>query len=326
MRHVPREMAKPLDRAARTFPAVILTGPRRSGKTTLLRHLRPDADYRLLEDPETLGRVRADPRGFLEELRPPVILDEVQNAPELFNWVRTRIDAAPRRKGQWFLTGSQDAPLMQGVTESMAGRAAVLHLLPLATSESSKVTMLAGGYPEAVLPSRRSAADRRLWFASYIQTYLERDVRSVTAVRDLTTFRRFLGLVATRMGGMLNRTDLAAPLGVSIPTISQWLSVLETTGIVTLIPPYFESAGKRLVKSPKLYFVDSGLACHLLGLETRDALVRSPFFGAIFEGFVAAGAARPVACVPPMPARVTGSITSSTSSCRLSSKSACAPA
>ena len=211
------------------------------------------------------------------------MFDEIQNAPELLSYVRTLVDAAPRRMGQWLFTGSQEAPLMQGITESMAGRAAILQLLPFSVSETPKVNVLHGGFPE-VLARPKS---RGLWFASYLQTYLERDVRAITNVRDLVTFRRFLALLASRHGQILNKTDLAAPLGVSVPTISEWLHILEVTGQIMVVPPYFENLGKRLIKSPKIYWGDSGLACYLLGITSEAELQRSPFLGQLFEGFVA---------------------------------------
>jgi len=284
MRYVRRILGKELGKAARAFPAVVLTGPRRAGKTTLLKKAFPKAEYVLLEDPDVTARVRADPRGFLDELQLPVIFDEIQNTPELLNYVRTRIDATPRRMGRWVLTGSCDIGLMRGITESMAGRAAVLGLLPFSVAESPKVTVLRGGFPEVL--ARPTAA--RLWFASYVQTYLERDVRAMSAISDLSAFRRFMSLVASRCGQILNKTDIAAPLGVSVPTVTSWLSILEATGQIILVPPFYENFGKRLIKSPKVYFVDSGLACHLLGIDSARTLNASPFLGPIFEGHVAA--------------------------------------
>ncbi len=262
---------------------MVLTGPRRSGKTFLLRKTFPGGSYHLLEDPDVLARVKNDPRGWLDELKTPAIIDEIQNAPELFAYIRARIDQAPGKHGRWLLTGSQDFSLMQGVTESMAGRAAIFQLLPLSYRETGSWNLLRGGFPEVVL--RPSGA--RLWFRSYVQSYLERDVRSLKAVKDLATFRRFLTLVASRNGQILNRSDLAGPLGLSVPTVSEWLGVLETTGHILLVPPYFENLGKRLIKSPKLYWVDPGLLCFLLGIETSRQLEQSPFLGGIFEGFVA---------------------------------------
>jgi len=284
MKYLTRELEIQVRKAMDSFPAVVLTGPRRAGKTWMLKHLFPKAGYHLLEDPDVVSRIRTDPKGFLETLKPPVILDEIQNIPELFAYIRTRIDRDPRKTGHWVITGSQEAPLMHGVSESMAGRAAIFQLFPLSSRESLKVNVLHGGFPEVV--ARPGSA--RLWFASYLQTYLERDVRAITAVKDLSTFRRFLALVASRHGQILNKTDLAAPLGVSVPTIAHWLGVLETTEQLLIIPPFYENLGKRLIKSPKVYLADSGLACHLLGIDTSTELGKSPFAGALFEGFIAA--------------------------------------
>ncbi len=284
MRYVRRHLESQIDRAVKAFPAVVVTGPRRAGKTWMLRHLFPKADYYLLEDPDVVARVRSDPQGFLDGVDCPVILDEMQNAPELFAYIRSRIDRHPRRTGQWLMTGSQESPLMQGVSESMAGRAGIFQLLPFSSAESTKVSVLRGGYPEVLA----RPGNARQWFASYLQTYIERDVRAVTAVRDMATFRRFLALVASRHGQILNKTDLAAPLGVSVPTITHWLGVLEITEQILIIPPFYENLGKRLVKSPRVYLADSGLACHLLGIDTAAELAKSPFAGVLFEGFMAA--------------------------------------
>lgn len=285
MKVVARAIEPVVMEAARSFPAVVVTGPRRAGKTTLLRRLFPDASYVLLEDPDVQMRARSDPRGLLESLPLPALFDEIQNVPELFAYIRARIDESRRPKsGQWLFTGSQEAPLMQGVSESMAGRAAILQLLPFSMAETERTDVLRGGFPEVVARPK----GRDLWFSSYIQTYLERDVRAILNVKDLATFRRFLALLASRHGKILNRTDLAAPLGVSVPTVSEWLHVLEITGQILSISPYFENFGKRLIKSPKIYIADSGLACHLLGIRTPSELDRSPFLGPLFEGFVAA--------------------------------------
>src|SRR6267154_108222 len=199
MWYIPRNLGNVVRQAARHFPALVVTGPRRARKTTLLRQLFPKAQYVLLEDPDIQGRTRNDPRTFLEELRPPVVFDEIQNAPELLSYVRTLIDAVPRQMGRWLFTGSREAPPMQGITESMAGRAAILQLLPFSVAETPKVNVLHGGFPEALARPK----SRALWFASYLQTYLERDVRAITNIRDLVTYVR-------------NRSDVALQVSLEV--------------------------------------------------------------------------------------------------------------
>ena len=260
MRHVTRQLAGQLERATRGFAAVLLTGPRRAGKTTLLRRLFPKASYRLLEDPDVVARARSDPHGFLDELELPAILDEIQNVPEL--------PAGP----------------MRGVSESMAGRAAVFHLLPLSIGESPKVSLLRGGFPEVVARPSHAAT----WFRSYVQTYLERDVRAVTQVRDIAIFRRFIALVGQSRGANPEQErsgGAARGVGADNRRVAVDPRAYRTDSARAAVLREF---GKRLIKSPKLYFVDSGMACHLLGVETVSQLAESPFRGPLFEGFVGA--------------------------------------
>ena len=283
MKAIARDLSSQLAAAARGFGALVLTGPRRAGKTWCLQHTFPNASYHLLEDPGTLARVRTDPRAWLDDLELPAIIDEIQHAPELLQWIRAIIDKAPSKKGQWLITGSQDFALMEGVTESMAGRAAIFQMLPLSVRELGRWDLLRGGYPEVW--QRPKLAER--WFRSYLQSYIEKDVRDVTQVRDLALFRRFMSLAAARTGQLLNRSELAMPLGVSVPTITQWVDVLEVTGIVQLVQPYYENFDKRLVKTPKLFFNDTGLLCHLLGFDSLQALEKTTLIGSVFESFVA---------------------------------------
>lgn len=307
----PRILAQTIQKAIRSFPAIVVTGPRQSGKTTLLKMLFAKSHrFVSLEDPDVRMRAKEDPLRFLEQFEPPVIIDEIQYVPELLSYIKTKIDQK-RRPGQWLFTGSQNFVLMHGISQSLAGRAAVLSLLPFSFSEridqgdnakemsewlkglnldqkcNSKVSLteliLRGNYPE--IASKRSV-DRQLWCGSYISTYLERDVRNLAQVGDLSQFERFLKLCAIRTGQILNLSELAKEVGMSVPTMKRWLSVLETGHQVYLLHPYYKSLGKRLVKSPKLYFNDTGLASYLLGLNDGDTLINSPNFGNLFETMI----------------------------------------
>jgi len=301
-----RHMEDQLRAAAGRMPVVTLTGPRQSGKTTLVRHLFPDHDYVSLERPDERARALSDPLGFLARFRRGVILDEVQRVPELLSYIQVDVDKedAP---GRFILTGSQNLLLMESVSQTLAGRTAVLKLLPLSLTELLGREPL---NPEKLddprefweIPGRKMwptlwegfyprIHDRELppgnWLADYRRTYLERDLRDVLRVMDIDAFDRFMRLVAARTAQELNLSSLADDAGISQPTAKQWLTVLRVGYIVTLIPPHHANYRKRLRKRPKLHFLDTGLCCNLLGITSAEILENHPLRGPIFESFVA---------------------------------------
>lgn len=285
-----RLLAAEFHRLRGLFPAVLVTGPRQSGKTTFLRHEAPDCAFVSFDDPLQRQFASLDPNGFLGQFDPgPVILDEVQYVPELFSYLKLQIDAQRSRHGRFLMSGSQQFQLMKHVSDSLAGRIAILDLFPFAFIEIEGRADLdiaeliwRGGYPPvAVEPARRDP-----WLSAYVQTYVERDVRQLQGVKDLRAFETFLALCAGRHGQELNLAEMGRQAGVTQPTAKAWISVLEASYVVWLLPPYFRNFGKRLVKAPKAYFVDSALAAHLTRQPDAQALWHGAMGGAFFEGWV----------------------------------------
>lgn len=286
--YVPRRLGPTLRSTLRQFPAVLVTGPRQSGKTTFLRQeFGRGSHYLSFDDPLERDFARSDPNGFLDRFpKGRIILDEIQYAPEILPYLKLRIDRERQRFGRWLLTGSQQFQLMAGVSESLAGRVALLELLPFSLLETGRGSLERliwnGGYPEPHLhPDKRD-----MWVRSYLQTYVERDVRQLQNVRDLRAFESLVGLGAARHGQTLNLAELARDCGVSQPTAKSWLGLLEATYIVSLLPPYFKSYGKRLTRSPKLYFLDPALVCTLTRQPSPDSALAGSMGGALFEGLV----------------------------------------
>jgi len=305
--YINRSIEKIIRQAAGDFPAVILTGPRQTGKTTTLKRVFSETHgYISFEAPDVRLAAESDPRRFIEMYPAPVIFDEIQHAPGLFSYIKERIDAKRQVPGQYILTGSQNLLLMEKVKESLAGRAAILRLLPIShreltgspyrplpwergepesaniETESGNIweELVRGGYPElAANPGR----DKYLWHSSYVQTYLERDVRSLKQIGDLGQFQNFLRLLAVRSGNLFNMSSLAKDLGISVNTVKSWISILEATYQIVLLKPYHANIGKRLVKMPKVYFTDTGTLCYLSGIRDSEQAATGPMAGVIFE-------------------------------------------
>jgi predicted AAA+ superfamily ATPase len=287
---VDRDVEPRLKKLAKEFPAIVLTGPRQSGKSTVCQKVFAHLPYTTLESPDVRAFALEDPRGFLKQFPKGAILDEIQNGPQITSYLQEIIDRDPA-PGRWVLTGSHNFSVMESTSQSLAGRSAVLNLLPLSRHEVMEFphypktlneTLLTGGYPR-ILDRKLRPAD---WLSSYVATYLERDVRSISKIGDLVAFQRFAQLSAGRVAQLLNLTSLAADCGISQPTAKAWASVLEASFIAFRLPSYHGNVSKRLIKMPKLHFYDSGLACWLLGIRELAQLDVHPLRGALFESWV----------------------------------------
>jgi predicted AAA+ superfamily ATPase len=293
MQMVPRTLAESLKTQAGHYPVLALTGPRQSGKTTLLRTMFPEYTYISLENPDSRLFAVEDPVGFLEQYPERVIFDEAQQAPELFSYLQGRVDER-RQMGQYILSGSQNFHLLQHITQSLAGRVALFRLLPFDFSEMETAGALSDNWVSTAIKGFYPAifdrgGDVSFYYHNYIQTYIERDVSQLEKVKDLRVFRNFLSLCAARTGQLLNFSNLANECGISLHVAKEWLSILESSYIIFQLPPYFQNFNKRVVKTPKIYFYDTGLLAFLLGLrETNSENTDRELLGSLFENMMVA--------------------------------------
>jgi predicted AAA+ superfamily ATPase len=294
---IQRTLSQTLLQEAQYYPSVTLLGPRQSGKTTLVRHLFPEHTYVNLENPEIRELAFSDPKTFFKRFPPPLIVDEVQRSPGLLSWIQVLIDEnkneslgldRPADNGQFILTGSHQLELRSQITQSLAGRTSVLRLLPLSIEEIQEEQLEKENYIyQGFLPALYSEQiPPSVYYRNYFRTYVERDVRQIINLKDSRVFEQFLRLLAGRIGTELNLHSMSKQLGVSSTTLKEWLSILEASYILFLLPPFYKNYGKRIVKSPKLYFIDVGLASWLLGIESLDQVFRDPLAGNLFENMV----------------------------------------
>jgi predicted AAA+ superfamily ATPase len=289
MLQIERALLPELIRSASSYPVVSLLGPRQSGKTTLVKKAFPNKPYLSLEDHDVRSFATEDPRQFLAQYPDGAILDEVQRAPTLLSYIQGIVDEQ-NRPGLVILSGSHQLSLQAEISQSLAGRTGILHLMPLSLAELKAASLeqsldqqlFYGFYPRIY----QHHIEPQRFYRDYLQTYVERDVKMMINIKDLDQFRRFLNLAATRIGQLVDYTSLANDLGLSRNTIKEWISLLKESFIITALPPYFENLGKRIIKSSKLYFNDVGLACHLLGIRTTEHLVNHPLRGYLFENLV----------------------------------------
>ena len=285
---IPRAMADAIVEASRYFSVVTLTGPRQSGKSTLLRHLFKDTPYFSMEDLDIRQAVKLDPKGFLSQFQNGVIIDEVQHVPELLSYIQGIVDLNPGRK--FFLTGSSQFALLHTVTQSLAGRSAVFELFPRSLAEISTLdadhstdNLMYNGFYPAIWSGKNMP---KYLYPNYVKTYIERDVRDVLSIRNLDVFQRFVKLCAARIGSIFNASELSNELGVAVNTINSWISVLQASYLIYLLPPFYTNTRKRLTKSPKIYFTDCGLAAYLLDIDSPQTLNRDKMRGHLFENMV----------------------------------------
>jgi len=287
---IPRQLKKELLLQLSEYPIVTVIGPRQAGKTTLVRTSLPDYDYVSLENPETRLLALEDPKAFLRQHPGKVIFDEIQRTPELLSYLQEIVDQQGQN-GQFVLTGSHQLQLREAITQSLAGRTGILHLLPLSIVELETAEIRFDTFEaylfHGFLPRVHDQQQRpHTAYANYYQTYVERDVRQLIRLKDATLFEKFIKLLAGRVGQIINYQSLANDVGVDGKTIKQWIGILEASYIVFALPPYFENFGKRTIKSPKYYFTDTGLLCYLLGIEKKEQITRDPLMGHLFENLV----------------------------------------